>query len=51
MPYTGSTCPESGIYQGTDVCKEKIALSYGERFPPCSKCRQAVNWVLIQSTK
>jgi hypothetical protein len=50
MPTTGSSCPQSGIYMGTDNCKERIALSHGERFPPCSNCRKAVNWVLVQST-
>jgi hypothetical protein len=51
MPHTGSTCPQSGIYQGNDKCKEQIALSVGERFPPCSGCRQAVNWTLVRATQ
>lgn len=47
---TGHKCPQSGIWQGDDEHHERIALSYGETFPPCSGCRRAVNWTLIQST-
>ena len=52
MPHTGSSCPQSGIYQATTcTCRTQIALSHGERFPPCSGCHQAVNWILIQPTR
>jgi hypothetical protein len=48
---TGHQCPNSGIWRTEDTCREEIALSYGERFPPCSGCRRAVTWRLIRSTR
>jgi hypothetical protein len=49
MPTTGETCSRSGIYKG-DCCGTRIALSDGERFPPCSNCKKAVTWTLVQAT-
>ena len=49
MPYTGDSCPTSGIYQGS--CGYQIALSRGERFPPCPHCHTAVRWTLVQATQ
>jgi hypothetical protein len=49
MGSTGHKCQRSGIYQ-SDCCSERIALSYGETFPPCGGCRRAANWTLIQPT-
>lgn len=49
MPGTGQQCTQSGIYQNSCHSK-RIALSYGETFPPCSSCRKAANWYLVQAT-
>jgi hypothetical protein len=49
MNSTGHKCQRSGIYQN-DCHAERIALSFGETFPPCSKCRRGTNWTLIQPT-
>ncbi|MEX0568504.1 MAG: hypothetical protein Q6363_004990 [Candidatus Njordarchaeota archaeon] len=40
----GKQCAETGLYL-CEGCREIIALSKGERFPPC-KCG-AVNWILV----
>lgn len=50
MPSTGGTCTQSGIY-ANDCHSKEIALSQGEKFPPCSGCRQAANWRLIRPTR
>jgi hypothetical protein len=47
---TGHKCPKSGIWQGGDVHAERIALSVGETFPPCSGCGGGVTWNLIDPT-
>lgn len=47
---TGHPCPRSGIWEGVDGCRERIALSRGNIFPPCSRCRRAITWRLIQPT-
>jgi hypothetical protein len=47
---TGHRCERSGMYQAT-CCKEQIALSLNETFPPCGKCRKATTWVLIRATQ
>jgi hypothetical protein len=49
MPSTGSTCQTSGIYR-PDCTGKEIALSVGERFPPCSHCNRSVNWTLVRPT-
>ena len=49
VPRTGETCQTSGIYRNNCHTKE-IALSKGERFPPCSHCRQAATWTLVRAT-
>lgn len=46
---TGHRCPQSGIWQGSDTCREQIALSYNEVFPPC-KCGRGVTWSLVRAT-
>lgn len=51
MPRTGETNQQSGIYQGDDAHREQIALSRGERFPPCGDCKRPVNWKLVRPTK
>lgn len=51
MPGTGQTCKKSGIYKGDCNCSREISLSKGERFPPCSGCRKAVNWLLVRATR
>lgn len=51
MARTGETCQHSGIYQGDDEHHEEIALSRGEKFPPCRNCQRAVNWTLIRATE
>jgi len=48
---TGQTCQTSGIYRSDCSCHTQIALSRGERFPPCGGCLRAVNWRLIQATQ
>ena len=50
MPATGSECKTSGIYRGDCTCEKEIALSKSETFPPCSGCREAVNWMLVRAT-
>jgi hypothetical protein len=47
---TGHRCPRSGIWQGSDACRTRIALSKDDVFPPCSGCRRAVTWVLVTPT-
>jgi hypothetical protein len=55
MPATGDTCQQSGLYSGT--CSnhhvKQIALSKGERFPPCNTgtCSGAVIYTLKTATK
>lgn len=46
---TGHKCEQSGIYRST-CCQERIALSKHETFPPCTKCKKAATWTLVQST-
>ena len=50
MPQTGHACPQSGIY-ANDCHAKEIALSVGERFPPCSHCHRAANWRLVRATR
>jgi hypothetical protein len=47
---TGERCPRSGIWQGDDRCRERIALSHNEIFPPCHDDGNAVTWTLVQPT-
>jgi len=47
---TGHPCPESGIWK-PDCRGKEIALSRGEKFPPCSHCGRAVTWTLIRPTR
>lgn len=47
---TGHACERSGIYQST-CCKEQIALSKGNIFPPCSHCHRGATWTLIRPTQ
>ena len=49
MPHTGETASASGIY-ANDCHAKQIALSKGERFPPCSHCKRAANWRLVRAT-
>ena len=51
MPTTAEICQTSGIYQADCRHATQIALSRGERFPPCSHCHRAITWRLIQATK
>jgi hypothetical protein len=51
MPFTGSKCPRSGIYEGNDPCHTQIALSKDETFPPCSGCRKDIDWTLKTPTE
>lgn len=54
MPKTGETAQTSGIYEGNCIPKghkKQIALSKGERFPPCGDCHGPVTWTLKQPTK
>ena len=53
MPQTGHTVPESGIYRNDCAQpnhKREIAISRGERFPPCSGCHRPVIWTLVRRT-
>jgi len=50
MSHTGEVCQQSGIYSN-DCHAKQIALSVGERFPPCSGCRRAANWRLVRATR
>jgi hypothetical protein len=50
MPHTGQSAEQSGIYRGGCSCSREIALSVGERFPPCSGCHQSVRWSLVRAT-
>ncbi len=47
---TGHSCPQSGIWRGNCHCSREIALSKGERFPPCHSCHNAVTWTLVRPT-
>jgi hypothetical protein len=55
MPATGETCQQSGIYSGKCGKQhvKEIALSKGDRFPPCntSACSGAVTYTLKTATK
>lgn len=46
---TGHLCPRSGIWLAK-CCGERIALSVGERFPPCRRCDGPATWTLVQPT-
>lgn len=46
---TGQTNQQSGVYRSA-CCGYEIALSKSERFPPCGKCKKAVNWNLVRAT-
>lgn len=50
---TGETCQRSGIYTPENAHKHaaEIALSKGERFPPCAGCRLAITWSLRTPTE
>ncbi len=50
MPQTGHKCEQSGIYESS-CCKQQIALSKGDTFPPCQECRKNATWVLIRATR
>ena len=50
MPSTGQICTASGIYKRTCPHPTEIALSVGEKFPPCPDCNEAVNWSLVRAT-
>lgn len=47
---TGHKCPRSGIWQTTDACRTRIALSNGDTFPPCAGCKRGVTWMLVTPT-
>jgi hypothetical protein len=49
MGSTGHRSDRSGIYRST-CCGYEIALSVGEKFPPCRQCRHAVQWRLVRPT-
>lgn len=49
MSSTGFICTQSGIYRSACPHKIEIALSKGERFPPCRDCGN-VSWTLIRAT-
>jgi hypothetical protein len=49
MNSTGYHCPQSGIWASACHGRE-IALSKGDRFPPCPACHQACTWRLIRPT-
>lgn len=49
---TGHPCPESGLWTTVHGgCREQIALSKTNIFPPCPHCRGAATWVLTQKTQ
>jgi hypothetical protein len=50
MASTGQTNAQSGVYKSA-CCGYEIALSKGERFPPCRKCNKAATWNLVRPTK
>jgi hypothetical protein len=50
LPSTGQKAQVSGIY-ANDCHDKQIALSVGEKFPPCWDCKRAANWRLIKATK
>ncbi len=47
MPRTGSICTEAGVYEGTDIHQEQIAMTRKETFPLCRSCKRAVDWTLV----
>ena len=55
MPHTGQKCEQSGIYDGKcGACAhemKQIALSKGDTFPPCAKCKSSADWTLAQATR
>ena len=50
LPRTGQQASQSGIY-ANDCHAKEIALSVGEKFPPCSHCHRAANWRLVRATR
>lgn len=48
---TQDTCQTSGMYEADCHCKEHVALTKGDKFPPCGACKASVNWTLIKSTQ
>jgi hypothetical protein len=50
---TGQYCPQSGIWISNchNGHREQIALSRGEKFPPCSHCRGGATWTLLNPTR
>lgn len=40
MGMTGHRNEVSGIYQSNCACKEEIALTQGNPFPPCGRCKK-----------
>ena len=54
MPQTGQLASESGIYRNDCSLaghKREIALSRGEKFPPCRDCTRSVTWTLVRRTQ
>ena len=47
---TGHACPKSGIWRSEGCHPVEIALSVGEKLPPCRTCHKAVTWVLVRPT-
>lgn len=53
VPRTGEKCTVSGLYR-SENCKncsrpeQTDRMDAGDTFPPCTKCKYAINWTLIQ---
>jgi hypothetical protein len=43
---TGQSCQQSGVYASQCHPNQRIPLSKGERFPPCSG--HAATWTLVE---
>ncbi len=53
MASTGQTCQTSGVYKCKTHSSNKIPLSKGETFPPCSHGSgggHGTTWILIYKT-
>lgn len=53
MPYTGDTCQTAGIYKVVNHIKhpKEITMPNGHQFPPCSECKEKVQYELVKATQ
>jgi len=53
MPSTGEICHTSGLYTVVNHIKhpKEITMVKGKPFPPCSECRERVDYRLKEAAK